>query len=162
MRLNDGRAPLRIVVGADDAGVDYKDALAEQLRADPRVSEVIDVGVHKGEHTPYPDVATAATRRIVAGEADRGLLVCGTGLGMAIAANKTRGIRAATAHDPYSVSRSVLSNNAQVLALGQRVVGLELAKVLIDGWLNARFDDQSPSAEKVARITELEARPAER
>jgi ribose 5-phosphate isomerase B len=146
----------RIVVGADDAGVDYKDALAERLRADPRVSQVIDVGIRVGEHTPYPDVATAAAQRIASGEADRGLLVCGTGLGMAISANKTPGIRAVTAHDPYSVVRSVLSNNAQVLAFGQRVIGLELAKTLIDAWLDVRFDEQSPSAAKIARISEHE------
>ena len=156
MVMNEGPARLRIVVGADDAGVDYKDALAERLRADPRVSEVVDVGIRKGEHTPYPDVATAAAIRIANGEADRGLLICGTGLGMAIAANKTPGVRAVTAHDPYSVARSVLSNNAQVLAMGQRVIGIELAKTLVDGWLSVRFYDQSPSAAKVARITERE------
>ena len=126
MITNEGLARLRIVVGADDAGIDYKDALAEQLRADPRVSEVIDVGVQKGEHTPYPDVATAAAIRIADGEADRGLLVCGTGLGMAIAANKTPGIRAVTAHDPYSVARTRANpqpGNMQTLHLAMQGAG---------------------------------------
>lgn len=154
----DERARFRIVVGADDAGVDYKDILAEQLRADPRVKEVIDVGVIKGEHTPYPDVAIEASRRVAQGEADRALLICGTGMGMAISANKTPGVRAVSAHDPYSVARSVLSNNAQVLAMGQRVVGIELAKTLVDVWLGVRFDDKSPSAAKVDRITYHEQR----
>ena len=156
MTANDAQARFRIVVGADDAGVDYKDVLAERLRADPRVAAVIDVGIQQGEHTPYPDIASAAAQCIARGEADRGLLVCGTGLGMAIAANKTPGIRAATAHDPYSVARSVLSNDAQVLAMGQRVVGLELAKTLVDIWLGVQFDESSPSAAKIAIISRTE------
>nr|BFF09958.1 hypothetical protein GCM10025699_12610 [Microbacterium flavescens] len=90
------------------------------------------------------------------GEADRALLVCGTGLGVAITANKVRGIRAVTAHDSYSVERSVKSNNAQVLTLGARVIGLELAKKLVEEWLGHRFDPASPSAEKVELIERLE------
>ena len=84
------------------------------------------------------------------GHADRALLVCGTGLGVAIAANKVPGIRAATAHDSFSVERAVLSNNAQVLTFGQRVIGLELARRLAKEWLTYRFDEASPSADKVA------------
>jgi ribose 5-phosphate isomerase B len=146
------QSPLRIVVGSDDAGIDYKEKLAEQLASDRRVAEVIDVGVSRGEHTDYPLVATEAARRVADGSVDRGLLVCGTGLGMAITANKTPGVRAVTAHDIYSVERSVLSNNAQVLTMGQRVIGLELARRLVDRWLGLRFDDASPSAAKVALI----------
>lgn len=152
---------LRIVVGADDAGVDYKEALAAQLRQDERVAEVIDVGVGPDEHTAYPDVAVEASRKVAAGEADRALLICGTGLGMAITANKTPGVRAVTAHDVYSVSRSVLSNDAQVLTMGQRVIGLELARTLVDGWLDLRFDQTSPSSSKVELIRRYdEARTA--
>ena len=87
---------------------------------------------------------------IAQGKADRALLVCGTGLGVAIAANKVPGIRAVTAHDSFSVERSVLSNNAQVLTFGERVVGLELARRLAREWLTYRFDETSASAEKVA------------
>lgn len=83
-----------------------------------------DVGVGGDEHTDYPHVAVEAARRIAEGEADRALLICGTGLGVAISANKVPGVRAVTAHDSYSVERSVLSNNAQVLTMGQRVIGL--------------------------------------
>lgn len=147
---------LRVVVGADDAGVDYKEALADQLRTDPRVAEVIDVGVGREEHTPYPTVAIEASRRVAAGEADRGLLVCGTGLGMAITANKTPGVRAAVGHDIFSVERSVLSNDAQVLTMGQRVIGLELARRLVDRWLDLTFDAASPSAPKVELIRRYE------
>ena len=144
--------PLRIVVGSDDAGYEYKTALKALLEADERVASVADVGVGGDEHTAYPHVAVEAARRVAAGDADRALLVCGTGLGVAISANKVPGIRAVTAHDSYSVERSVLSNNAQVLALGQRVIGLELAKRLVTEWLGYRFDPASASAEKVAVI----------
>lgn len=143
---------LRIVVGADDAGYAYKEVLREMLEADPRVDEVIDIGVGEADTTPYPRVAVTAATRVARGDADRALLVCGTGLGVAIAANKVRGIRAVTAHDSYSVERSVLSNNAQVLTMGARVIGIELAKKLVGEWLGLRFDPSSPSARKVALI----------
>ena len=143
---------LRIVVGADDAGVQYKDILAADLAADDRVAEVIDVGVDRDENTAYPHIALAAAEMIAAGKADRALLVCGTGLGVAISANKVPGIRAVTAHDSFSVERSVLSNDAQVLCFGQRVVGIELARRLAREWLGYAFDPQSASAAKVAAI----------
>ncbi|MBA0052352.1 ribose-5-phosphate isomerase [Streptomyces sp. AJS327] len=150
--------PLRIVVGCDDAGLEYKNALAADLRADARVAGVTDVGVGSDEHTAYPHVAVEAARRVANGEADRAVLICGTGLGMAISANKVPGVRAVTAHDSYSVRRSILSNNAQALCLGQRVIGLELARTLVDEWLDQRFDEGSASAEKVAAIGSYELR----
>lgn len=146
----------RIVIGSDDAGVEYKDVLGALLRADERVDSVDDVGVTAGEHTAYPHVAVTAARRVADGAADRALLICGTGLGVAIAANKVPGVRAVTAHDSYSVERAVLSNDAQVLAMGQRVIGIELAKRLVREWLGYRFDPASPSAEKVAAIGSYE------
>jgi ribose 5-phosphate isomerase B len=97
---------------------------------------------------------------VAAGEADRALLICGTGLGVAISANKVPGIRAVTAHDSYSVERSVLSNDAQVLAMGQRVIGLELAKRLTREWLGYRFDPGSASAAKVEAICSYETEGA--
>lgn len=152
-----GEQKYRIVVGADDAGVHYKDALKRDLQADPRVGEVVDVGVNGDDPTAYPHIAVAAARMVAEGRADRALLVCGTGLGVAISANKVPGVRAVTAHDSYSVERSVLSNNAQVLCFGQRVVGLELARKLTSEWLGYHFDEASPSAEKVAAITGYES-----
>ena len=101
------------------------------LAADPRVSEVIDVGVTVPRPRRIRGSRSRRARLVARGEADRALLICGTGLGVAIAANKVRGIRAVTAHDSYSVERSVLSNDAQVLTLGARVIGLELAKKLV-------------------------------
>jgi ribose 5-phosphate isomerase B len=147
-------SPLRIVIGSDDAGYQYKEILKSDLGQHPRVSEVTDVG---GD-AAYPEIAIAAAELIVAGKADRGVLICGTGLGVAIAANKVPGIRAATAHDSYSVERSVLSNNAQILALGQRVIGLEVARRLVREWLTYDFDESSASGNKVALISAYETR----
>jgi ribose 5-phosphate isomerase B len=148
--------PLRIVVGCDDAGFDYKETLKRDLEDNPGVASVVDVGVDADGHTAYPHIAVAAAELVAKGEADRALLVCGTGLGVAIAANKVPGIRAVTAHDSFSVERGVLSNNAQVLTMGQRVVGIELARRLAREWLTYRFDPTSASAEKVAAIDEYE------
>lgn len=149
--------PLRIVVGADEAGVEYRDALAAELAASGLVAEVIDVGVRADDPTPYPHVAVEAATLVADGRADRALLVCGTGLGMAISANKVPGIRAVTAHDSYSVERAIKSNNAQVLSFGERVIGLELAKRLAREWLTYRFDEESASAAKVRVIDQYDA-----
>ena len=146
----------RIVVGSDDAGYDYKEAIKKDLEASDLVASVTDVGVDADGHTNYPTIATTAAEMVARGEADRAILICGTGLGVAIAANKVKGIRAVTAHDSYSVERSVLSNDAQVLCMGQRVVGLELARRNVREWLTYRFDTSSASAEKVAVIDEFE------
>ena len=147
---------LRIVVGSDDAGFEYKEALKADLLASDLVESVEDVGVDESGHTPYPTIAITAAELIAAGKADRALLVCGTGLGVAIAANKVAGIRAVTAHDSFSVERAVLSNNAQVLTFGQRVVGLELARRLAREWLGYRFDSSSASADKVRLIEDYD------
>ncbi|MGY4653304.1 ribose 5-phosphate isomerase B [Mycobacterium sp. URHB0021] len=120
------------------------------------MESVVDVGVGSDEHTAYPQVAIRAAELVAAGDADRALLVCGTGLGVAISANKVPGIRAVTAHDSFSVERSILSNNAQVLTFGQRVIGLELARRLAREWVTYRFDDTSASADKVRVLTDYE------
>ena len=147
---------LRIVIGSDDAGFDYKEILKKDLEASDGVASVVDVGVNADGHTPYPKVAIEAAERVARGDADRALIFCGTGLGVAISANKVAGIRAVTAHDSFSVERAVLSNNAQVLCMGQRVIGIELARRLVREWLTYRFDETSASADKVAVLTEYE------
>ncbi|KAK4103461.1 Ribose/galactose isomerase-like protein [Parathielavia hyrcaniae] len=144
----------RIAIGCDDAGVSYKNKIKTDLEADGRVLSVVDVGAD--DKTAYPHIAAAAARLVASGECDRALLICGTGLGVAIAANKIRGVRAVTAHDSFSVERAVLSNNAQVLCMGERVVGLELARRLAREWLGYVFDESSPSAAKVAAIQQYE------
>lgn len=149
-------APLRLVIGSDRAGQDYKDALVDHLRGHDLVASVLDVGVHAHTDGAYPQIAEAAARCVAHAQADRALLVCHTGLGVAIAANKVQGIRAVTAHDSLSVRASVLSNNAQILAFGSGVIGLALAKGLAEQWLTHRFDPASPAARKVHMITALE------
>ncbi|RWA07213.1 hypothetical protein EKO27_g7873 [Xylaria grammica] len=126
----------RIAMAADDAGVGYKNKIKADFENDPRVESVTDL--------------------VADGKADRALLICGTGLGVAITANKIKGVRAVTAHDSFSVERAVLSNNAQVLCMGERVIGLELARRLAKEWLGYVFDTSSASAAKVEVINELE------
>ena len=150
---------LRIVIGCDEAGKRLRDALRTDLKKHDDVSEVIDVGVTDDDGTDYPHIAVRAARLIADDKADRALLICGTGLGVAISANKVPGIRAVTAHDVYSVQRAILSNDAQVLCVGERVIGVELARALIQEWLKHRFDPTSPSAAKVAAISSYETAP---
>ena len=157
MSSNGASGGWRIVVGADEAGCSYKNKIKADLEKDPRVAKVIDVGVvESSDKTAYAHPAVEAAQLVHKGEADRALLLCGTGLGVAISANKVPGIRAVTAHDSFSVERSVLSNNAQVLCMGERVVGLELARRLAKEWLSYEFDPQSSSASKVDAIMEHE------
>jgi ribose 5-phosphate isomerase B len=147
---------LRMIIGCDDAGYDYKEILRQDLEQNALVESVVDVGVGADGHTPYPRIAIEAAERVARGEADRALLICGTGIGVAIAANKVQGIRAATAHDSFSVERSVLSNDCQVLCMGQRVVGIELARRLAREWLTYTFDPTSASQAKVDDICAYE------
>lgn len=154
---SDQLTPLRIAVGCDDAGVGYKNTIIKDLESDSRVASVTDVGVpSSSDKTAYPHVAVSAAQLVASGKADRALLICGTGLGVAIAANKVPGIRAVTAHDSFSVERAILSNDAQVLCMGERVVGIELARRLVKEWLGYRFDKGSASAKKVEAIMEHE------
>lgn len=153
--MSDG---LRLVVGCDSAGVSYRDAIKADLEADSRVASVVDVGVPTSDDgKAYGHVAVAAARMVADGKADRAILICGTGLGVAIAANKVPGVRAVTAHDSFSVERSVLSNNAQVLCMGERVIGKELARRLAKEWIGYKFDTSSASAEKVDVISSYES-----
>ncbi|KAI0506016.1 ribose-5-phosphate isomerase B [Xylaria bambusicola] len=147
----------KIAVAADDAGVGYKNKIKADFENDPRVESVTDVGSFEADDkTAYPHRAAAAAQLVADGKVDRALLICGTGLGVAISANKVKGVRAVTAHDSFSVERAVLSNNAQVLCMGERVIGLELARRLAKEWLSYVFDTSSASAAKVEAINELE------
>jgi ribose 5-phosphate isomerase B len=142
-----------IAVGADDAGAPLKERLAAYLAE--RGYQIKDYGNGAGQD--YPDVAAEVAEAVARGEHDRALLVCGTGLGMAIAANKIPGVRAATAHDPYSAERARKSNNAQVLTMGARVIAPEAAEVVLDHWLTAEFEE-GRSTPKVAKLEALDAR----
>lgn len=149
--------PLRIAIGCDDAGVSYKNAIIKDMEDSPLVSDITDVGVpENSDKTAYPHIAVDAAKLVAEGKADRAILICGTGLGVAISANKVPGIRAVTAHDGFSVERAVLSNDAQVLCMGERVISVELARRLVREWLGYRFDKGSASAKKVEAIMEHE------
>lgn len=116
---------------------------------------MVDYGVYDTNPVLYPDIAVKVAQAVAAGKHSRGILVCGTGIGMAITANKVPGIRAAVCHDPYSAERAMKSNNAQIMTLGARVVGEELAKMLVSIWLKSEFQGGG-STPKVARIGEYE------
>ncbi|KAK7204980.1 ribose 5-phosphate isomerase [Myxozyma melibiosi] len=143
----------RVVIGSDDAGDGYRSLLKADLEANPLVSKVIEVN---NASKSYGSVAIEAAELIAKGEADRGILICGTGLGVAISANKVPGIRAVTAHDSFSVERSILSNNCQILCMGERVIGKELMRRLAKEWLTYTFDPKSASASKVDVISNYE------
>jgi ribose 5-phosphate isomerase B len=138
-----------IALGSDDAGFGLKEAIKRYLEAEGR--PVTDFGCYSSDPVDYPDVALDVARAVARGEHDRAILICGTGMGMAIAANKVPGVYATVAHDPYSAAKARTSNNAQVLTLGARVVALELAQTLVDIWLAAEFAGGG-SARKVGKI----------
>lgn len=152
-----GSKKFKLVIASDQAGYEYKEKVGQDLEKNPLVESIINLGVDSNAtSTPYPSVAIKAAELVANGSADRAILFCGTGLGVAISANKVEGIRAVTAHDSFSVERSILSNNCQILCMGQRVIGLELAKRLAKEWLTYNFDEKSASAAKVDEITSYE------
>jgi ribose 5-phosphate isomerase B len=144
---------MRVILGTDANGDSARAVVREVL--EERGVEVHDVSDETAD-MDYPDVADRVARAVAAGEADRGVLVCGTGIGMSIVANKVPGIRAALAHDAYSAERAIKSNNAQVLTMGALVIGPQLMRTIVRTWIDAAWDEQSPSAKKVDRIVELE------
>lgn len=152
--MSSNETSLRIAIGGDEAGFQLKETLIEHLRAQGYAVE--DFGTYDAEPILYPDVAVTVAQAIREGDVDRGILVCGTGIGVAIAANKVPGIRAAQAHDTYSAAKARTSNDAQIVTLGARVVGPELAKSIVDAFLANDFPG-GPSAAKLARISDYES-----
>jgi ribose 5-phosphate isomerase B len=158
---------LVVGIGADQSGYALKEDIRALLDADPRVGEVRDFGVSTDEDPmPYPKIGLAVAERVGAGELDRAILICATGIGMAISANKVQGVRATVAYDRYSVERSVLSNDCQVLCLGGKVIMPEVARRIVTDWLGFHFDLSSPSAAKIDLLRQYEqtdmGRPARR
>jgi len=146
---------MRLAIGCDEAACELKETLKQHLM--DAGHEVTDFGTHGGKPVLYPDIAFAVAESVAHGDYPRAVLLCGTGIGMAISANKVPGIRAAQCHDTYSAERASRSNDAQIITLGARVVGPELAKVIVDTWLKANFDG-GRSKPKVDRINEYDAR----
>jgi ribose 5-phosphate isomerase B len=153
-----------ILLGADDAGLRLLEIIADDLRALGRTVETYrpddplpDDATIAPDEVDYPDVAERVADAIRAGRSDRGILICGTGIGMAIAANKVPGVRAAQAHDVYAAERARKSNNAQILTLGARVIGPESAKTVVRAWLESEFAGGA-STRKVEKLERLDER----
>lgn len=145
---------MKIAIGCDEAAYNLKIEIMKHLEGRKDI-ELTDFGSEAGSIVLYPDVAYAVADAVAKTHFDRGILVCGTGIGMAICANKVPGIRAAVCHDPFSTERSRKSNDAQIMCMGERVIGVELAKYLVDIWLNCDFAGGG-SLSKVNRINKLE------
>ncbi len=146
---------MKIVVGADHAGFPLKQELAQTLRGEGH--ELLDVGAFSTEPSDYPDFAVAVGRAVLDGRAERGVLVCGSGVGASVAANKLKGIRAAVCHDTYSAHQGVEHDDMNVLVLGSRVVGSELAKELARAFVSARFSGEPRHVRRLEKVKALEA-----
>ena len=145
---------MKIAIGADHGGVDLKEVIRQHLESQGH--EVQDFGAHSRESTDYPDFGRPVAEAVAGGQFDRGILICGTGQGMAMTANKVRGIRAAVCLDTYSARMSREHNNANVLCLGGRVVGPGLAVDIVDIWLRTEFSDAPRHHRRVEKIAEVE------
>lgn len=129
---------LRIAIGSDHGGYEYKEQIVSHLKE--KGYECVDVGTYSTDSCDYPVIARTVTTKITTGEADRGILICGTGIGMSIVANKVKGIRAALCGDTFSARASRAHNNSNVLCLGERVIGINLVMDIVDIWLESKFE----------------------
>jgi ribose 5-phosphate isomerase B len=143
---------MKIILGSDHLGFELKEIIKQHIQS--KGLEVTDIGVYDKSPVDYPDIGLALAEKVGRGDYDRGILICGTGIGMAIVANKVPGVRAAQCHDVYSAERARKSNNAQVMTMGALVVGPELAKKLVDVWLESEFQGgrSLPKVEKIDKI----------
>ena len=147
---------MRIAIGADHAGFEMKRDLAAYLAG--LGHEVIDLGTNSAVPVDYPDISQAVAEALRGGQAARGIVVCGSGAGAAIAACKFPGIRASVCHDAYSARQAVEHDDMNVLCLGSRVIGLSLARTLVDAYLGAKFSGDERHVKRVGKIAAIEAR----
>jgi RpiB/LacA/LacB family sugar-phosphate isomerase len=145
---------MRVVLGSDHAGFEMKQLLLDYVKA--RGHEVVDVGAHNDSPSDFPDFAEALALAILNNSADRGILICGSGVGASMAANKIAGIRAGTCHDCYSAHQGVEHDNMNVLVLGSRVIGIELARDLVSTFLGATFSGEARHMRRIGKVLELE------
>jgi ribose 5-phosphate isomerase B len=150
------KAPMRLVIGADHAGFPMKGPVLQLLRSWGH--PVKDCGTFSTDPVDFPDIARKVTDEILAGGAERGILVCGTGVGAAIAGNKVRGIRAALCHDTYSARQSVEHDDVNLLCLGAWIIGIKLAEEILRAYLNARFSTDEEFRRRVRKLQEMEKR----
>ena len=145
---------MKIVLGADHAGYELKEEMATRL-VDSGY-QIVDVGTHSTDSVDYPDVAEALGRAVLGGKAERGILICGSGAGASIAANKLKGIRATVAHDAYTAHQSVEHDDVNVLTLGARVIGSAQAGELVQSFVNAKFSGDERHVRRVNKVKALE------
>ncbi len=150
---------MKIAIGCDEIALTLKETIKDFLKTQTEipVEEVLDMGVFSKEPVDYPDVAEKVALAIANHECDRGILICGTGIGMAIVANKIPGVRAAQVYDPYSAERARKSNNAQIMTIGALTIGSETAKYLVEIWLKCDFAG-GRSTHKVEKIEQIDAK----
>lgn len=144
---------MKLAIGNDHAAVDLKFEILTHLR--DRGIEVVNVGTDSTERFNYPVAGYKVAKMVAAGEVDGGVLICGTGIGISLAANKVKGIRAAVCSEPYSAKLSKQHNNSNIICFGARVVGPDLAKMIVDEWIDAEFQG-GRHAERVAMIMEID------
>jgi len=149
---------MKVAVGADHAGFPLKDEVIEAVRAAGH--DVIDCGTNSTESVDYPDFAKAVGEAVQSGRAERGIVVCGSGVGASIAANKMRGIRAGLCHDHYSAHQAVEHDDMNVLCLGARVIGGAVARELVGSFLRARFTNEERHARRLSKVLAMESHEA--
>jgi ribose 5-phosphate isomerase B len=145
---------MKIAIGCDELAYDMKKEIIRRFSLEG--VEFVDFGVNQNEKADYPDVAVLVTTALKNHEADRAILICGTGIGMCISANKVSGIYAAVCHDLYSTQRSILSNDINVMCMGALVIGIATATEMVRTWLSLEFKE-SPSLRKINKIKDIEA-----
>jgi ribose 5-phosphate isomerase B len=145
---------MKVIIGSDHAGFNYKRILVAALQQNGY--EVIDLGTNSLQPTDYPDHAADVAGAILAGKGERGILICGSAVGVSIAANKFKGIRAGVCHDTYSAHQSVEHDDVNILCMGERVIGIELAKDIAFAFLRAAFSAEERHVKRLSKITALE------
>jgi ribose 5-phosphate isomerase B len=147
---------LRVALGGDHAGFPLKQLVAQRLGG--QVAKLIDCGTNSETSCDYPDFAIAVAREMLSGNANRGIVVCGSGVGVSVAANKIPGIRAAICHDTYSAHQGVEHDDMNVLCIGGRIIGSELAFEIIEAFLNAKYEPQERHARRLDKVLDIEQR----
>ncbi|HVM76109.1 MAG TPA: ribose 5-phosphate isomerase B [Candidatus Saccharimonadales bacterium] len=145
---------MKIVIGSDHAGFQLKNAMGDVIRS--LGHSVLDVGAFNENPSDYPDFAEAVGRAVLDGRAERGVLICGSGVGVSVAANKIRGIRAGVCHDTYSGHQGVEHDNMNVLVMGSRVIGVKLAEDIVRAYLAAKFTNEERHVRRLAKVQALE------
>jgi ribose 5-phosphate isomerase B len=147
---------MKVVIASDHGGFQYKNLLMTAIRAQGH--DLTDLGAFNEDQSDYPDYAEAVANAVLSAEAERGIIICGSGVGVAVAANKFKGIRAGVCHDEYSAHQSVEHDDVNVLCIGQRVIGIELAREIVQTFLGATFSHEARHERRLGKINTIETR----